>query len=60
MFYSKIRKLASNIELVLKCRCDSLRPTSAGSLDSCVEGTLVANYGTPYDFNSVMHYDLYA
>jgi hypothetical protein len=30
------------------------------NFDNCVRGEKVENYGTPYDFNSIMHYGLYA
>jgi hypothetical protein len=30
------------------------------NFDNCVGGGKVENYGTPYDFNSIMHYSLNA
>ncbi len=38
------------------CRCKM----SDVSFDNCVGGGKVENYGTPYDFNSIMHYSLNA
>ena len=40
-------------------RCDASGVAQAeADFSSCVDGTVVTNYGTPYDFESVMHYGL--
>jgi hypothetical protein len=56
-------QLKSNFIICYAClqfRCNSEGLTSPTSFSNCVEGTKVADYGTPYDFNSIMHYSLYA
>ena len=40
-------------------RCDATGLTQPTSFANCVDGRKVANYGTPYDFNSIMHYGVY-
>ena len=41
-------------------RCDATGLTKPTSFANCVDGRKVANYGTPYDFNSVLHYGVYS
>ena len=42
-----------------KCDNQENPPAQAeADFSSCVDGTVVTNYGTPYDFESVMHYGL--
>jgi hypothetical protein len=45
---------------MLSFRCNNEGLVEPTSFANCVEGTLVENYDTPYDFNSVMHYELYS
>ena len=40
--------------------CSSSGLTAPTNFANCVDGTKVEVYGTPYDFNSIMHYSLYA
>ena len=40
-------------------KCDSTGVAQAeADFSNCVDGTVVTNYGTPYDFESIMHYGL--
>ena len=42
-----------------KCSTDGVTQETA-NFDNCVDGTVVTNFGTEYDWNSIMHYDLKA
>ena len=40
-------------------KCDSTGVAQAeADFSNCVDGRVVTNYGTPYDFESIMHYGL--
>ena len=42
-----------------KCATDvSGLSQATANFDDCVDGTVTTAYGTPYDFQSIMHYDL--
>ena len=40
-----------------KCNSTGVAQAEA-DFSNCVDGTVVTNYGTPYDFESIMHYGL--
>ncbi len=45
---------------ILQLRCNSVGQPQGTSYAGCVSGTKVANYGAPYDFNSIMHYGVFS
>jgi hypothetical protein len=45
---------------ILQLRCNTVNQPQGTSYAGCVSGTKVANYGAPYDFNSIMHYGVFS
>ena len=50
---------AEDAEKSTKCATDvSGMSQASADFSNCVDGSVVSNYGTPYDFESMMHYGL--